>query len=46
VIRDVQRKADEITWAPNSRIETAQRPHEQRCDSKNKLHTLHAPKVQ
>jgi transposase, IS5 family len=46
VIRDVQRKAGEITGALKARIETAQRLYEQRRDSKNKLYALHAPEVE
>jgi transposase, IS5 family len=46
VIRDVQRKAGEITGALKTRIETAQRLVEQRRDSKNKLYALHAPEVE
>jgi IS5 family transposase len=46
VIRDVQRKAGEITGALKTRIETAQRLYEQRRDSKNKLYALHAPVVE
>ena len=46
VIRDVQRKAGDITGALKSRIETAQRLYEQRRDSKNKLYALHAPEVE
>ncbi len=46
VIRDVQRKAAEITGTLKTRIETAQRLYEQRRDSKNKVHALHAPEVE
>jgi IS5 family transposase len=45
VIRDVQRKAGEVTGAVKTRIETAQRLHGQQRDSKNKLYALHAPEV-
>ncbi len=37
VIRDVQRKTGEICGALKTRVETAQRLHEQRRDFKNKL---------
>jgi transposase, IS5 family len=46
VIRDVQRKGGEITGALKTRIDIAQRLHEQRRDSKNKLYALHAPEVE
>lgn len=46
VIRDVQRKAGEITGSLKTPIETAQRLYEQRRDSKNKLYALHAPEVE
>jgi len=46
VIRDVQRKAVEITGTLKTRIETAQRLVEQGRDSKNKLYALHAPEVE
>jgi IS5 family transposase len=46
VIRDVQRKAGEITGTLKIRIETAQRLYEQRRDSKHKLYALHAPEVE
>jgi transposase, IS5 family len=46
VIRDVQRKAGVITGTLKTRIETAQRLHAQRRDSKNKLYALHAPEVE
>jgi IS5 family transposase len=46
VMRDVQRKATEITGELKHRIETAQRLYEQRRDSKNKLYALHAPEVE
>ena len=46
VVRDVQRKATEITGELKHRIETAQRLYEQRRDSKNKLYALHAPEVE
>jgi transposase, IS5 family len=46
VIRDVQRKAGEITGVLKTRIETAQRMHAQQRDSKNKLYALHAPEVE
>lgn len=46
IIRDVQRKAGKITGTLKTRIETAQRLHEQRRDSKNKLYALHAPEVE
>jgi IS5 family transposase len=45
-IRDVQRKAGEITGTVKTRIETAQRLHAQQRDSKNKLYALHAPEVE
>lgn len=46
VIRDVQRKAGQITGALKTKIEIAQRLYEQRRDSKNKLYALHAPEVE
>lgn len=46
VMRDVQRKAGEITGELKQKIETAQRLHEQRRDSKHKLYALHAPEVE
>jgi transposase, IS5 family len=46
VIRDVQRKAGEISGSLKTRIETAQRLYEQRRGSKNKLYALHAPEVE
>jgi len=50
VIRDVQRKAEavggEIAGALKTRLELAQRLHQQRRDSKNKLYALHAPEVE
>jgi transposase, IS5 family len=46
VMRDVQRKAGEITGTLKTRIETAQRLHAQQRDSKNKLYALHAPEVE
>ncbi len=46
VIRDVQRKGGEITGALKHKIEIAQRLHEQRRDSKNKLYALHAPEAE
>ncbi|MCE2914592.1 MAG: IS5 family transposase [Rubrivivax sp.] len=46
VIRDVQRKAGEITGALKAKIDNAQRLYEQRRDSKNKLYALHAPEVE
>jgi IS5 family transposase len=46
VIRDVQRKGDDISGALRHRIETAQRLYEQRRDSKNKLYARHAPEVE
>jgi transposase, IS5 family len=46
VIRDVQLKAGEVTGAPKTRNETAQRLYAQRRDSKNKLYALHAPEVE
>jgi IS5 family transposase len=46
VIRDVQRKAGEITGALKTRLETAKRLLDQRRDSKNKLYALHAPEVE
>jgi IS5 family transposase len=46
VMRDVQRKAGEITGSLKTRIETAQRLHAQKRDSKNKLYALHAPQVE
>jgi IS5 family transposase len=46
VIRDVQRKAGQITGVLKTRIETAQRLYDQRRDSKNKLYALHAPEVE
>lgn len=46
VIRDVQRKASEITGALETRIDTAQRLYERRRDSRNKLYTLHAPEAE
>jgi IS5 family transposase len=50
VIRDVQRKAQalggEVTGALKTQLELAQRLHQQRRDSKNKLYALHAPEVE
>ena len=46
VIRDVQRKGGEITGALKAKIDIAQRLHNQRRDSKNKLYALHAPEVE
>ncbi len=50
VIRDVQRKSSElsgeITGALKAKIDIAQRLHQQRRDSKNKLYALHAPEVE
>jgi len=46
VIRDVQRKAGELGDALKTRMETAQRLHAQRRDSKNKLYALHGPEVE
>jgi transposase, IS5 family len=50
VIRDVQRKAEaagsEISGALKTKLELAQRLHQQRRDSKNKLYALHAPEVE
>lgn len=46
VIRDVQRKAGEITGALDARLQTAQRLCSQRRDSKHKLYALHAPEVE
>lgn len=50
VIRDVQRKAEaaggEIAGALKAKLELAQRLHQQRRDSKNKLYALHAPEVE
>jgi transposase, IS5 family len=46
VVRDVQRKAGEITGTLKTRIETAQRLYAQQRDSKNKLYALHAPEVE
>lgn len=46
VIRDVQRKAGEVTGALKNRIETAQLLYAQQRDSKNKLYALHAPEVE
>lgn len=46
VIRDVQRKGGEISGALKAKIETAQRLHAQRRDSKNKLYALHAPEAE
>jgi IS5 family transposase len=46
VIRDVQRKAGEITGELKHKIETAQRLHAQKRDSKHKLYALHAPEVE
>jgi IS5 family transposase len=42
----VQPKAGEITGVLKTRIETAQRLHTQKRDSKNKLYALHAPEVE
>lgn len=46
VIRDVQRKGGELSEALQARIAVAQRLHQQRRDSKNKLYALHAPEVE
>jgi hypothetical protein len=42
----VQPKAGEITGVLKTRIETAQRLHAQKRDSKNKPYALHAPEVE
>ncbi len=46
VIRDVQRKASDMSQALQARLHAAQRLYEQRRDSKNKLYALHAPEVE
>jgi IS5 family transposase len=50
VIRDVQRKVQaagsEISGTLKTKLELAQRLHQQRRDSKNKLYALHAPEVE
>jgi len=46
VMRDVQRKAGEITGELKQKMETAQRLHAQKRDAKNKLYALHAPEVE
>ena len=46
VIRDVQRKATTIDGAQQTRPATAERPHAQQRDSKNKPYALHAPEVE
>lgn len=50
VIRDVQRKAEaagsEIAGTLKAKLQLAQRLHQQRRDSKNKLYALHAPEVE
>lgn len=46
VIRDVQRKGGELTGALKAKVDIAQRLHQQRRDSKNKLYALHAPEVE
>lgn len=46
VIRDVQRKGGEIAGALKHKLDIAQRLHQQRRDSKNKLYALHAPEVE
>lgn len=46
VIRDVQRKGGEFAGELKAKLEIAQRLHEQRRDSKNKLYALHAPEVE
>lgn len=46
VIRDVQRKDGELTGALQHKIENAQRRYEQRRESKNELHALHAPEAE
>ena len=46
VIRDVQRKAGQMSEALKAKLETAQRLHAQRRDAKNKLYALHAPEVE
>jgi transposase, IS5 family len=46
VIRDVRRKGGEIAGALKAKIDIAQRLHEQRRESKNKLYALHAPEVE
>lgn len=50
VIRDVQRKAEavgsEVSGALKTKLALAQRLHQQRRDSKNKLYALHAPEVE
>ena len=46
VIRDVQRKAGELTSVHKICLETAQRLYVQHRDSKSKLYPLHAPQVE
>lgn len=50
VIRDVQRKAEaagsDIAGTLKAKLDLAQRLHQQRRDSKNKLYALHAPEVE
>ena len=44
VIRDVRRKAGELTEATQAKLAVAQRLYEQKRDSKHKLYALHAPR--
>lgn len=46
VIRDVQRKADQMPATLAERLAIARRLYEQRRDSKDKLYALHAPEVE
>lgn len=46
VIRDVQRKAGQVTGALKVRLDIAQRLHAQKRDDKNKLYALHAPEAE
>ena len=46
VIRDVDRKAGEMSAQLRAKLATAKRLHAQRRDSKNKLYALHAPEVE
>lgn len=46
VIRDVERKAVQMTDALSAKLGVARRLHAQRRDDKNKLYALHAPEVE
>ena len=46
VIRDVRRKAGQLSEALQAKLAVAQRLYEQKRDSKHKLYALHAPEVE